>query len=123
MRFAEAEKILANEVKQRRVVTTYGGRSLQSTDTTHGLVVFNEQETFVDELLENCSLFALMRGEQSQTQILAPLALQLFLRVFLAVMNPQALEPIGFDSAVVGEDGGQGFDQGAVKVRMLRLAQ
>ena len=58
-----------------------------------------------------------------QAQFFTPLALELLLRIFLAAIDPKLLQSLAFYRSVFAQQTDQGFDESAIEVRVLRLAQ
>src|SRR5215213_3315737 len=106
-----AEVVLADEQVQRRVLCRDLGRRLELRDALRDLLIFNQHETFIDQILERLLVVNLCARKDSQTQCVAMNVLFLLECVALAALAPHAFEPLCIDYAILSQQTNQSSHQ------------
>ena len=101
--FSAPEEVLADVKIQSSVLFRELCRALKFGDSLRELLVFDEYETFVDEIFKGLFVGYFRPREYSQTQLVAMYILFLFDCVSLAALAPHALESLCFHDPVFSE--------------------
>jgi hypothetical protein len=98
-----AEVVLAEKEVQRSVLCRDLGGGLKLRNALRDLLIFDQHETFVDQIFESLFIVNLCARENTQTESIAVHVLFLFECVALAALAPHSLESLIVNNSILSQ--------------------